>query len=260
MKRILNDYVSVAEHEVELLRRSDDHPNVVRYFAMERDHQFTYIGLEIGVATLKEIVEGQNYIFLFWNFFSQVNSQLCRLYICSRALHFNYAYVIILSTTFNISGPSISTRGTRHGTRINPDIVRTLSLRKLATELMEGLRHLHSLGLVHCDIKPQNVLLSSKYACMLSDLGLCKVLRDNQTSFSKHTDNVGTSGWMAPEVSVSILLCLRGACAFRVRDEAREKNLRRSATKCITCDCFVNAVHVLVFLCSGMFVYQLVDA
>lgn len=64
MKRILNDYVSVAEHEVELLRRSDDHPNVVRYFAMERDHQFTYIGLEIGVATLKEIVEGQNYIFL----------------------------------------------------------------------------------------------------------------------------------------------------------------------------------------------------
>jgi serine/threonine-protein kinase/endoribonuclease IRE1 len=32
IKRILNEYISVAEHEVELLRRSDDHPNVVRYY------------------------------------------------------------------------------------------------------------------------------------------------------------------------------------------------------------------------------------
>jgi serine/threonine-protein kinase/endoribonuclease IRE1 len=54
------------------------------------------------------------------------------------------------------------------------------------------------LKIVHCDIKPQNVLLSKKSACMIADLGLCKALRDNQSSFT--TENVGTSGWMAPEV------------------------------------------------------------
>lgn len=32
VKRMLSDYYELARHEVDLLRKSDDHPNVVRYF------------------------------------------------------------------------------------------------------------------------------------------------------------------------------------------------------------------------------------
>lgn len=47
MKRMLKEYYEMAEHEVELLRRSDDHPNVVRYFCSEADGEFLYIALEV---------------------------------------------------------------------------------------------------------------------------------------------------------------------------------------------------------------------
>jgi len=58
VKRVLREYVDVAETEVDLLRRSDNHPNVIRYYCMERDPQFMYIALELCVATLVEVVEG----------------------------------------------------------------------------------------------------------------------------------------------------------------------------------------------------------
>ena len=55
VKRVLREYVDVAETEVDLLRRSDNHPNVIRYYCMERDPQFMYIALELCVATLVEV-------------------------------------------------------------------------------------------------------------------------------------------------------------------------------------------------------------
>ncbi|KAJ8413534.1 hypothetical protein AAFF_G00080410 [Aldrovandia affinis] len=42
---------------VQLLRESDEHPNVIRYFCTERDRQFTYIAIELCAATLQQFVE-----------------------------------------------------------------------------------------------------------------------------------------------------------------------------------------------------------
>jgi len=42
---------------VALLRESDQHPNVVRYFVTERDAEFCYIALELCFATLHDYVE-----------------------------------------------------------------------------------------------------------------------------------------------------------------------------------------------------------
>ncbi|KAK7929596.1 hypothetical protein WMY93_005991 [Mugilogobius chulae] len=44
----------VAEREVQLLRESDTHPNVIRYFCTERDRLFTYIAIELCAATLQQ--------------------------------------------------------------------------------------------------------------------------------------------------------------------------------------------------------------
>uniref|UniRef100_A0A8D2KT56 Serine/threonine-protein kinase/endoribonuclease IRE1 n=1 Tax=Varanus komodoensis TaxID=61221 RepID=A0A8D2KT56_VARKO len=57
VKRILPECFSFADREVQLLRESDEHPNVIRYFCTERDRQFQYIALELCAATLQEYVE-----------------------------------------------------------------------------------------------------------------------------------------------------------------------------------------------------------
>uniref|UniRef100_A0A4W4GEX4 non-specific serine/threonine protein kinase n=1 Tax=Electrophorus electricus TaxID=8005 RepID=A0A4W4GEX4_ELEEL len=55
VKRILPECMEFAEREVQLLRESDEHPNVIRYFCTERDRQFTYIAIELCAATLQQV-------------------------------------------------------------------------------------------------------------------------------------------------------------------------------------------------------------
>uniref|UniRef100_A0A7M4DZU0 Serine/threonine-protein kinase/endoribonuclease IRE1 n=1 Tax=Crocodylus porosus TaxID=8502 RepID=A0A7M4DZU0_CROPO len=61
VKRILPECFSFADREVELLRESDEHPNVIRYFCTEKDRQFQYIAIELCAATLQEYVEQKTF-------------------------------------------------------------------------------------------------------------------------------------------------------------------------------------------------------
>ncbi|XP_063170714.1 serine/threonine-protein kinase/endoribonuclease IRE2 [Candoia aspera] len=57
VKRLLPESIRLVDREVQLLRESDAHPNVVRYFCTEVDRQFHYIAIELCSATLQEYVE-----------------------------------------------------------------------------------------------------------------------------------------------------------------------------------------------------------
>ncbi|KRZ38241.1 Serine/threonine-protein kinase/endoribonuclease IRE1, partial [Trichinella pseudospiralis] len=57
VKQMIRHFASVAHHEVQVLRRSDRHPNVIRYYCTESDEQFLYIALELCSFTLEKYVE-----------------------------------------------------------------------------------------------------------------------------------------------------------------------------------------------------------
>jgi serine/threonine protein kinase len=49
---------------------------------------------------------------------------------------------------------------------------------RIAQQISEGLSHVHKAGLVHCDVKPQNVLLTSSGRAKLADFGVARLLSD----------------------------------------------------------------------------------
>lgn len=57
VKRLLPECFTLADREVSLLRESDAHENVVRYFCTEQDRQFKYIAVELCSATLQDYIE-----------------------------------------------------------------------------------------------------------------------------------------------------------------------------------------------------------
>ncbi|KAM3324517.1 G-type lectin S-receptor-like serine/threonine-protein kinase RLK1 [Capsicum chacoense] len=70
----------------------------------------------------------------------------------------------------------------------------------IAMGISRGLAYLHeecSTQIIHCDIKPQNILLDDYHVAQISDFGLSKLMRINQ---SRTLTNIrGTRGYVAPE-------------------------------------------------------------
>jgi len=67
----------------------------------------------------------------------------------------------------------------------------------LVIEILSGLKYAHELNIVHCDIKPENILLKltrTGWQAKISDFGIAKLAIENDKS-----DRTGSPGYMAPE-------------------------------------------------------------
>lgn len=112
-------------------------------------------------------------------------------------------------------------------------------------QITRGVQHLHSLKLVHRDIKPQNILVRpvksnralpdgqlTPLLFVISDFGLCKPLEDGPDSvFAATRTAAGTTGWKAPELLVSS----RDAVAAPLASvESTQSTVSQPASKSVT--------------------------
>ncbi|BBN18839.1 protein MpMAPKKK21 [Marchantia polymorpha subsp. ruderalis] len=68
---------------------------------------------------------------------------------------------------------------------------------QLALDLSRGLEYLHSMKIVHRDVKSENMLLDTKRNVKIADFGVARVEASNPKDMTGET---GTLGYMAPEV------------------------------------------------------------
>jgi len=90
------------------------------------------------------------------------------------------------------------TRVTKKGKKLQEDMIA-----RYVKQMLEGLDYLHQEGVVHCDIKCANILVSRSGVIKLTDFGVSRKLK-NDEDFQNEV--VGTPFWMAPEV-----ISLKGA-------------------------------------------------
>ncbi|QHO51307.1 uncharacterized protein DS421_1g29750 [Arachis hypogaea] len=71
---------------------------------------------------------------------------------------------------------------------------------RIALDIARGILYLHEeceAPIIHCDIKPQNILMDEFWTAKISDFGLAKLLMPDQTR--TFTGVRGTRGYLAPE-------------------------------------------------------------
>ncbi|CAF1872296.1 unnamed protein product [Brassica napus] len=76
------------------------------------------------------------------------------------------------------------------------------TLYNIAVGVSRGLEYLHNrcvTRIVHFDIKPQNILMDGESCPKISDFGLAKLCKNNESIMSM-LDTRGTAGYIAPEV------------------------------------------------------------
>ncbi|KAK2411650.1 G-type lectin S-receptor serine/threonine-protein kinase LECRK3 [Trifolium repens] len=81
---------------------------------------------------------------------------------------------------------------------------------RIALDIARGILYLHEeceAPIIHCDIKPQNILMDEFWTAKISDFGLAKHLMPDQTR--TFTVIRGTRGYMAPEWNKNIPISLK---------------------------------------------------
>lgn len=121
---------------------------------------------------------------------------------------------------------------------------------EILKQITHGIQYLHSLKIVHRDVKPQNILVSAPKVnpanptvqqqprLLISDFGLCKKLEADQNSFRATTAHAaGTSGWRAPELLVDDDPMLKPTVSAQATDNSEplvvDSQTKRSATRAI---------------------------
>ncbi|KAL9238083.1 hypothetical protein vseg_012556 [Gypsophila vaccaria] len=178
VKRLVRTHHDVALKEIQNLMASDQHSNVVRFYGVEQDSDFVYLSLERCLCSLNDLI----------NLLSE-SSQGAPAVVNSNSLS---GYSAQVMSVFENNEELKLWRSNGYP---------SLQLLKLMRDVVSGIAHLHELGFIHRDVKPQNVLIIKDriLSAKLSDMGISKRLAGDMSSLTQHSTGAGSSGWRAPE-------------------------------------------------------------
>lgn len=69
---------------------------------------------------------------------------------------------------------------------------------KIAIAIAEGLEHAHAMGIVHCDIKPHNILITKSGRVKVTDFGIARAM-NTATAMMDTTSVMGSAHYLSPE-------------------------------------------------------------
>ena len=81
---------------------------------------------------------------------------------------------------------------------------------RIALDVARGILYLHEeceVRIIHCNIKPQNILLDETWTAKISDFGLAKLLVQNQSRITMGIE--ATTGYLAPEWQKNALISVK---------------------------------------------------
>ncbi|KAL7102807.1 hypothetical protein ACP275_08G140600 [Erythranthe tilingii] len=87
------------------------------------------------------------------------------------------------------------------------DLMQRLNIMIDVACALEYLHHGYSTLIVHCDLKPSNVLLDEEMVAHVSDFGIAKLMGEGESTV--HTNTLATMGYIAPEYGLEGLVSTR---------------------------------------------------
>ena len=91
-----------------------------------------------------------------------------------------------------VDGETLKEYITRHGRLSIDEAV------KFTISIAEGLEHAHTMGIVHCDIKPHNVIITRTGRVKVTDFGIARAM--NATNTVMYTNSIlGSAHYLSPE-------------------------------------------------------------
>ncbi|EYU40944.1 hypothetical protein MIMGU_mgv1a022927mg [Erythranthe guttata] len=87
------------------------------------------------------------------------------------------------------------------------DLIQRLNIMIDVACALEYLHHGYSILIVHCDLKPSNVLLDEEMVAHVSDFGIAKLMGEGESIV--HTNTLATIGYIAPEYGLGGLVSTR---------------------------------------------------
>ncbi|TYI88702.1 hypothetical protein E1A91_D03G001300v1 [Gossypium mustelinum] len=180
VKRLVQAHHDVAFKEIQNLIVSDQHPNIVRWYGVEYDQDFVYLALERCTCSLDDLIQ----IYSDTPGNSVLSKDPATRAMVEHKIHLDL-----------VKGAMQDLNLWKANGHPSPLFL------KLIRDMVSGLAHLHDLGIIHRDIKPQNVLIiKEKTVCAkLSDMGISKRLLEDRSSLGHYATGCGSSGWQAPE-------------------------------------------------------------